>query len=150
MNRVVIGIDPGKSGGIAWRINNEHPKCIAMPTTLGDLINLMKEIQQEESIVVLEKVHAMPKQGVVSVWTFAQNFGEIRAVVQTLGMRLEMVTPSKWMKYFGMKKDKTETKIQWKNRLKSKACELYPNCKVTLKTADALLLLEYASPREHW
>jgi len=32
--------------------------------------------------------------------------------------------------------------VQWKNKLKAEAQRLYPDIKVTLKTADALLILE--------
>ena len=38
---------------------------------------------------------------------------------------------------------KEESKSQWKNRLKAKAQQLFPKLKITLKTADAILIAEY-------
>lgn len=35
-------------------------------------------------------------------------------------------------------------KTAWKNKLKAEAQRLFPSIKVTLKTADALLIYEYA------
>ena len=35
-----------------------------------------------------------------------------------------------------------ETPTQWKNKLKAEAQRLFPDIRVTLKTADALLILE--------
>ena len=43
---------------------------------------------------------------------------------------------------------KTESKTEWKNRLKGMAQQLYPDLKVTLATADALLIATYCK-RKH-
>ena len=39
-----------------------------------------------------------------------------------------------------MKKDKDESKGEWKRRLREKAEMLYPKLKITANTADALLI----------
>src|SRR4051812_34668272 len=39
----VIGIDPGASGGIAWRIQNEPIQALAMPATDDDQIELIRQ-----------------------------------------------------------------------------------------------------------
>ncbi len=54
------------------------------------------------------------------------------------------VVPSKWQSHHGMKKEKGEKDVEWKRRLKEKAQELFPSVKVTLQTADALLIASYA------
>jgi hypothetical protein len=87
------------------------------------------------------------------------------------GIRFEDVPPQKWQKALGIaprKSGKTkmvssaddpkvpflctelrevggESKTVFKNRLKAKAQQLFPEQKVTLATADALLLLEYCT-----
>jgi hypothetical protein len=47
------------------------------------------------------------------------------------------------MKFYGMKKSKTESKTDWKRRLKEKAQQLYPDTKVTADMADAMLIARY-------
>jgi bifunctional ADP-heptose synthase (sugar kinase/adenylyltransferase) len=41
------------------------------------------------------------------------------------------------------KKEKAKLKTDWKNKLKEKAKELFPDLSATLKTADALLIMDY-------
>ena len=55
------------------------------------------------------------------------------------------VTPQKWQKEFSnsLGKSRDYDKREWKNRLKGLAQQMFPAEKVTLKTADALLLAEY-------
>jgi hypothetical protein len=55
-----------------------------------------------------------------------------------------MVPPKKWQQALGLGSAKDLTKTQWKNKLKNKAQQLYPQIKVTLATADALLIYEAA------
>ena len=63
-----------------------------------------------------------------------------------LGMPTEKVTPQKWQKVYQLGSSKSYTKIQWKNKLKAKAQQLFPSLgkKITLSTSDALLIAEYA------
>jgi hypothetical protein len=92
---------------------------------------------------VLEKVHSMPGQGVSSTFKFGQNFGFVRACMYMSGIPFELDTPQKWMKFYGMKKKKEESKTDWKNRLKAKAQQLYPNIKITNDMSDAMLIARY-------
>ena len=55
---------------------------------------------------------------------------------------MHWVTPLTWMKYFGTSRPKDKTKR--KNHLKQIAQELCPEAKITLATADALLLAIWA------
>lgn len=48
----------------------------------------------------------------------------------------------------GVKKTGGETRDAFKNRLKAKAQQLFPQAKVTLATADAILLAEYCRRRK--
>jgi len=47
------------------------------------------------------------------------------------------------MKFYGMKKTKTESKTDWKRRLKERAQQLYPDMKITNDMADAILISHY-------
>jgi hypothetical protein len=58
---------------------------------------------------------------------------------------LVLVRPQVWQKGFGLGTASTcASKSEWKNKLKAEAQRRFPHLPVTLKTSDALLLLEYA------
>jgi hypothetical protein len=159
--RNILAIDPGKSGGMAsfgW----DSAEAFPMPDTPGDVIDAIRGFKFGESwngtpfrlcpgetpIVYMEKVSGYAGGGGQpgsAMFRFGEGYGFIQGVVMTLGMRLELVTPQKWQKALGLgHREKTQSKCEWKNKLKAEAERLYPGVKVTLATADALLLLEYA------
>lgn len=133
----VIGIDPGKSGGIAWCVDG-FMQVWATPKTEADIARLFFDFSQfKDTHCFIEKVHSMPKQGVVSTFTFGQGYGFLRACLVCHKIPFEEVTPSKWQKALGC------VARGDKNKLKAKAQQLFPDLDVTLKTADALLICEY-------
>lgn len=142
-----IGIDPGKSGGIAF-INEFGQVFHALPFSEDKLISLVKNCSSDMKCI-LEYVHAMPKQGVSSTFNFGMNFGFIQGVLKAYGIPYELVTPQKWKKEFSCTSDKN-TSIEVCKRL-------FPN--VNLKAterckkdhdgmAEALLIAEYG--RRHF
>jgi hypothetical protein len=138
----IIGIDPGKGGGIAWFDDRGRPCVEAMPDTLKDLADFMRDIRDsfEEPGTVkayLEQVASSPQMGVVSAFTFGNGFGHLEMGLVAHGIPFERVRPQVWQKAMGClsKGDKNITK--------RRAQELFPDCKVTHKTADALLIAEY-------
>jgi len=139
-----IGIDPGKSGGIAW-IQDGKPCVEKMPDTLQDLWELIEGIryfdhpQNPNCKAYLEQVSAMPGQGVTSCFTFGNGFGHLEMALTAAGIPFERVRPQVWQKALGCM-----TKGD-KNVSKRKAQELFPSMKVTHATADALLLAYYGS-----
>ena len=138
--KIYIGIDPGKSGGVCF-LNGDDIRVCKCPATIHDMVNEI-EIANDIGVcsAVVEKVHSMPGQGVRSVWTFTENYAHWCAILATLKVRYVLVPPYTWMKFYGsMPKDKRKRK----NYLKQLAQQLYPNIKVTLATADAILLAHY-------
>jgi len=49
---IVIGIDPGKSGGIAWR-NELYMRSEKMPATERDVVNILRPISQTKRCIAL-------------------------------------------------------------------------------------------------
>lgn len=139
----VIGIDPGKSGGIAIIEGRQlHGHIGLAKLTDREVWELLA--RNEPALCVLEKVHASPQMGVTSSFTFGQSFGMIRMAVIAAGLRLEMVTPQTWQKSIGLKSIKAKLgSAENKKRNKAMAQELFPGIKVTNATADALLIAEY-------
>lgn len=147
---ILLGIDPGKAGGFAaW--DGSTTKAIPYPDTEGDTLQAIIDFGSEggERVAVVES-----QQGVVgpnirvssaSMFTFGRGYGFLLGVLQTLNWQLHLVRPMAWQKALALGTKKSHGgNTPWKNHLKAHAQRLYPDLKVTLKTADALLILEYA------
>jgi hypothetical protein len=142
MSKTIIGIDPGKSGGIAW-ITDGKPCVEKMPDTLQDLWELIVSISMNAGIggtdihAYIEQVHSSPQMGVKSAFTFGNGFGHLEMALTAAGIPFTRIRPQVWQKKLGCM-----TKGN-KNITKQKAQELFPGIKVTHAIADALLIATY-------
>lgn len=166
-----IGIDPGKSGGIAILDELNNPViAMLMPDSLEEIIQTLSPYIPD-SIISLEDVHSMPGQGVTSMFTFGTGYGELRGVIKTLHYfspykEFLLVTPQKWKtKILGKtEKIKDESPSDRKKRLKQKSIEtamsmyplvdLYPEKKKKSTVpsdgiAEALLIASYSYMHGH-
>ena len=135
-----MGIDPGMSGGIAVVSPIARcplPEAWKMPDTERDICELLAEYASLIQLALIERVHAMPKQGVSSTFKFGTNYGLLRGFLIALSIPFEEVTPQRWQKHMGCltRGDK--------NVSKAKAQQLFPGLKIGHATADALLIAEY-------
>jgi hypothetical protein len=73
--------------------------------------------------------------------TMFRNYGRIEGILAAYGARIEYLPPKKWQQALGLGDKKTHGN-RWKAHLKGRAQALHPRLTVTLKTADALLILE--------
>jgi len=151
---IKIGVDPGiNSGSIAvlatgavdqWTIR-EFSK-----TTYFDIDKLLKAIKSasernsERICCVIERQNPMPKQGISSTGKQMKHYGTMLGLLIANGIPYQDPVPRSWMKLYGMQKDPNETKTQWKNRLKTKAQQLYPDIKIVNANADAILIAHIA------
>lgn len=112
-----IGIDPGAKG--AFSIIKDDGTIISHSfeeDTFDTFISAMDELEHQNCICCLERVTAMPGQGVTSMFNFGQNFGFIQGVLRAYHIPFELVRPQKWKKEFGITKDKN-TSIEVCKRL---------------------------------
>ena len=136
-----IGIDAGVNGGVAI-LDNGQMEAHGCPDTVKDMSDLIKDAKWDclNMFCIIEKVHSMPKQGVRSVWTFGKNYGQWLGILAAHEIPYREITPQTWMKFYGaMPKDRKKRK----NHLKHLAQGICPHLKVTLKTADAILLANW-------
>lgn len=95
-----MGVDPGKSG--AWALIDETGAIlkVGMHTDLSEMISTLKWAAAEQYMVIacLERAQAMPSQGVVSMFTYGQSFGEIIGILKSLGVPYELVSSNYWQK----------------------------------------------------
>ena len=151
MSYYYMGIDPGKSGAITVMnqlSDNGKIYIDSKPFDEEVLINICKELCGGEVKCCLEKVNAMPGQGVTSMFNFGQNFGFIQGVLKSFGIPFQLVPPQKWKKEFSVTSNKN-TSIDCARRL-------FPN--ISLKRterckkdddgiAESMLMAEYARRR---
>lgn len=149
MKKIYIGIDPGASGGIATITVGSNEIVTTWPYSNAKLVELcfaISDISGEMKVVAcLEKVGAMPKQGVTSMFNFGKNVGFIEGVLSANYIPYQAVPPQKWKKEYSISSDKNKS---------IEVCKkLFPN--VNLKRterctkdhdgmAEALLMAEYA------
>ena len=148
--KTIIAIDPGVSGGVAIS-HLGRMECQAMPVTQGDLLGLVREIkgladaEGRAVVCVVEAVGGFvgKAQPGSAMFRCGEHFGFIKGMVQALGIPLVLVRPQVWQKGLGLgTASACASKSDWKNKLKGEAQRRFPHLEVTLKTADALLMLD--------
>lgn len=149
---LMIGIDPGLSGAIAFMGHDDatvHDLPIMRDKTLAWIDGaalqslIINEREGRKATAMIERVHAMPKQGVSSSFQFGVGFGSILGVLQALSIPIEFITPNVWKKSYGLDSDKKAAL--------HKARLLYPDVDLHLAKhdgrAEALLIARYARSR---
>ena len=151
---ILIGIDPGVSGAIAFLYDDGQVRVFDMPVmalsakkqqvnsaALADLIRPSMNHQGTMTAYV-EQVHSMPGQGVAAMFNFGTSYGVIKGVLATLQIPMVLVTPHSWKKRAGLigkDKDASRTLAQ----------QLYPAAPLGRKKdvgrADAILIARFGS-----
>jgi crossover junction endodeoxyribonuclease RuvC len=73
---------------------------------LADLLRLY-----EPDCAWIERVHALPKQGVTSSFSFGLSYGLVRGVLAALSVPVSLVTPQEWKKSFRLGASKNEARV---------------------------------------
>lgn len=115
MNKLSVGIDPGQKGGMAYILDiGDETYERVLPYSDENLLNFaaevrvyMKEVQA--TVTCLEKVGAMPGQGVTSMFTFGRGYGFIEGVLQALSIPYQLIPPQTWKKEFSLNTDKQKS-----------------------------------------
>jgi len=141
-----LGIDPGFTG--AWGIVNHHGHYISCGDMLSDkdriiTVDVIAEIRQaldmQDCMVVVEKVHSMPKQGVSSTFKFGMSYGAALAIAERFSRDPVLVPPATWKRKMLLTGDKlyslATARANW---------PLAPLARIKDNgRAEALLLAEY-------
>jgi crossover junction endodeoxyribonuclease RuvC len=136
-----IGIDPGKTGAAAL-IHDEGQELLDWPGSPALVVDRLTDwrFDYDVRLAALESVHAMPKQGVTSVFHFGENFGTWQGILAALGIPFLMPRPREWQRGLVRPSDGPDTK----SRSLAVARRLFPDAPLTRKKdhnrADALLL----------
>lgn len=164
---MIAAIDPGASGGMAWIDSSCEVKTCSMANR-GEFVGALRkeggeivktdEILEPLATIYMEKVAGYyPKPKVIpdqkpefnlqvsafSMFNFGKSAGICIGICEAFGITPIEVMPAVWQKVLFVKK--SGSRSQWKNQLKEIAQRRYPDVRVTLANADALLILSYAT-----
>jgi crossover junction endodeoxyribonuclease RuvC len=150
---LIIGIDPGLTGALGFLRYGVFAGVEDMPVVLKGVGSVKNEVSPagmktlirgylgagEGVVAVIEKVGAMPGQGVSSVFSLGDSYGVARAVLATGGFETVQVAPATWKKHFKLTADKELSRAL--------ATRLFPSAPLHLKKhdgrAEALLLARW-------
>jgi crossover junction endodeoxyribonuclease RuvC len=151
---VMIGIDPGITGAVGLLNGDGSFRAVVDLPVIRDRslawidsavlsAALAVAISPHDAVVVIERVSAMPGQGVASSFGFGVTLGSILAAVQAMRLPLEFVTPATWKRALALGADK--------HAALHKARLMYPMAELSLvkhhNRAEALLIAHFAYRR---
>lgn len=154
IHEIIIAIDPGVSGATA--VQYPDGKVVVFP--------FESESEQKElvkSLVISSVVEQVPIRAIIeevggfvgkaqpgsAMFNFGRNFGFHIGLLMANDIPVRFLRPQSWQR--GLPKtpklaDKAAAKRQHKRDLRDTAARIFPSINVTLKNADALLILDYA------
>jgi crossover junction endodeoxyribonuclease RuvC len=150
MSTLTIGIDPGQKGGLAVLSEDGTLEFLADLPVIRDgrlawidggvmQSMLIDTARGRQARAIVERVSAMPRQGIASAFTFGVGFGSILSILQARHISVELVTAAVWKRSLGLSSDKRASL--------DKARLLYPSAELHLARhegrAEALLLAHY-------
>lgn len=104
---IYVGVDPGARGGLA-AIDENNKILFAVPMSRENLVNYIKNlhydiIERNDAVIAcVEKVGAMPGQGVTSMFSFGKSAGFIEGVLESFEIPYQLVPPRTWKKSFSL------------------------------------------------
>lgn len=106
---IYVGIDPGSRSGAYADIRDGRAEVFPWDDVFFVQHMTALVASGEKIVAVVEKVGAMPKQGVSSTWVFAENFGFIQGVLSAMGICFQLVPPRVWKKEYSLGHEKAKS-----------------------------------------
>lgn len=137
---IVIGCDPGLSGGFTQLDDNEQIAWTTpIPTVevkagsskreliypevwkiISERVQFCEVVLGEKPVFIIEKVGAMPKDGAVQAFKFGSVTGALRMAMVATGCRVERYAPVQWKRALGLDSSKDAATVR--------ACDFWPTC----------------------
>lgn len=141
--KIIIGIDPGKNGGLCFIKDGKIIQLIKMPESNKAIYDLLYPYGKLGAVCFLEQVHAMPGQGVTSMFSFGQGYGALQMALIATKISTISVTPQRWQKYYGFGSRNGMSTTEWKKKLQQRAEQIFPTKKIHVSVADSVLIAHY-------
>lgn len=152
---IYIGIDPGVGGAVAF-LKGAAASVYDTPVTsagkreylVGGMRDLFAMVDADDACVVIEQVHAMPRNGSIGSFRLGHGLGLWEGILAALGIRYEFVTPQRWKRDLGIPAGAD------KSASLAAAQRLFPDARAQLARkkddgrAEALLLAEWRRRQE--
>ncbi|MGU3386996.1 hypothetical protein ACLBYG_20970 [Methylobacterium sp. D53M] len=113
--RVILGVDPGASGAIAFFRPDRPAEIEVYDVPLVDkmidaaqVAHLIRSAGATEAMI--ERVGAMPKQGVSSTFKFGMAYGAVLGIVAAMEVPIRQATPGRWKAHFRLSADKEQAR----------------------------------------
>jgi crossover junction endodeoxyribonuclease RuvC len=157
MSHAYLGVDPGLNGAVAV-MRGSSVRTWDMPTMravvnrkakrlldLRRLVDMVAGIAalEEPRVAIVENVHSMPKQGVVSSFTFGGVSEAAKTALVAARIPIHLVSPAVWKRAMRLSRDKDASR--------QRASQLFPSCSAQWARkkddgrAEAALLAWYGS-----
>jgi hypothetical protein len=136
---VYLGVDPGFNGGLAvLTADGRVVNAIRMPESAAAVTNYFLSVRKRGEVrAALEFVRSSPQMGVTSAFSFGRSYERVYSLLTACRIPFDEVHPLRWQRLLDCR-----TKGD-KHVSQRRAGELFPDLKITLAIADALLLAEY-------
>ena len=154
--RLFTGVDPGQNGAIATITDGGEVLSVSrfseaethgrIALIVADHIAEVARIHPDISATI-ERVGAMPKQGVASMFTFGRVYGEAFGGLLCSGVKVHQATPATWQRDLGLPK-RSETTAH--KRAIKEAAEAHFARRFTLAECDAVWLAEWSRRHGPW
>lgn len=159
MARAYVGLDPGLRGACGVVTSEGLFRAAFDLPVIGDKtlrwVDAVKfkqllttALAGDDAAIFIERVSAMPKQGVASSFQFGIGVGSLLGVVHGLGFPMQLVTSGKWKPF--MKVSRThagQAQSELKKMALDRARMMFPTADLTLvkheARAEALLIAYY-------
>jgi crossover junction endodeoxyribonuclease RuvC len=96
----ILGGDPGLSGAVAFYFPAQDAISVDdMPVVAGQVDGTIlagRIAQMRPDVAIMERVGAMPGQGVASTFKFGASYGIVQGVVAALKIPVHFVAPGRW------------------------------------------------------
>ena len=151
---IAIGLDPGKQGACAVLDSDGSLHALFDLPYIADGKTawvdgsafqsvLMEALQGRPALAIVERVSAMPRQGVASSFAFGVGFGSLLGILRAMQIPIKLVTPAAWKRDMGLSSDKRASL--------DKARLLFPTAELHLAKhdgrAEAILLAHWGQTK---
>lgn len=128
----ILGVDPGVTGAFAVIDTRDIARVhvVDMPVVMVKSKRQVRQIPEDmvaeivlrirPHFAIIERVHAMPRQGVSSMFNFGCSWGIVRGVLAGLQIPRSYVSPAEWKRRYALGPDKQEARLR--------AASLFPSC----------------------
>lgn len=142
----LLGVDPGRSGGLAALLPDGTVRFKTMPKTEAAILHWFQDVPRPDGAYACIEWISPAIFGTAKS-SMSKLYGSYRALRMALvaaAIPFDAVPARTWQRALLLPlRKKGQGRSAWKQQLKRQAQKFFPQLRLTLATADALLLLAY-------